>query len=156
MGNNPDARWSQICLMMGKDRTAKQCRERWINHLNPNILKRQWNKREEWFLYLFQKNMGNRWTEISKCFRQRGDNDIKNHWYSNVCKKNEFYSKCLERILRSKEAFLSKKFDDLERLLMIKARSMQDPSIREAIDGQTKNGIDKDINIFKVFEVRLV
>lgn len=43
------------------DRSGKQCRERWHNHLNPNIKKEDWSEEEEWILFLSHKAMGNRW-----------------------------------------------------------------------------------------------
>jgi hypothetical protein len=33
-------------------RIGKQCRERWHNHLNPNINAQEWSEEEEWILFL--------------------------------------------------------------------------------------------------------
>ena len=75
-------------------RIGKQCRERWHNHLNPNIKKDQWEDREEWLLYLSHRLLGNRWADISKYIVGRTDNSIKNHWNSSMKKKMpEFYDK---------------------------------------------------------------
>ena len=39
--------WTKIAEKIGFGRTGKQCRERWQNHLRPNIKKGRWTKAEE-------------------------------------------------------------------------------------------------------------
>ena len=47
-------------------RTGKQCRERWHNHLDPNINKRPWTSEEEMIIIEAHVQLGNKWAEIAK------------------------------------------------------------------------------------------
>ena len=49
-----------------KGRSGKQCRERWHNHLDPNINKDEWSEKEDKILFEAHKKYGNKWAEISK------------------------------------------------------------------------------------------
>ena len=47
-------------------RIGKQCRERWHNHLNPDISKEAWSSEEDRTILEYHSNKGNRWAEIAK------------------------------------------------------------------------------------------
>ncbi|KAL8537174.1 hypothetical protein ACS0TY_012381 [Phlomoides rotata] len=83
-------KWSTIAQHL-PGRIGKQCRERWHNHLNPNINKEAWTQDEELALIRAHQIYGNKWAELTKVLPGRTDNAIKNHWNSSVKKKLDTY-----------------------------------------------------------------
>ena len=69
-----------------KNKSSKQCRERWVNSLCPNINKGVWSEKEENILFSTQLKIGNKWSELAKLLPGRSENDIKNHFYSKLRK----------------------------------------------------------------------
>ncbi|CAL5444613.1 unnamed protein product [Camellia sinensis] len=81
-------KWSQIAEMMEGGRIGKQCRERWHNHLRPDIKKDTWSEEEDKILIQTHTEVGNKWAEIAKRLPGRTENSVKNHW--NATKRRQY------------------------------------------------------------------
>lgn len=75
--------WEQVASHFN-GRTSRQCRERWLNYLNPSIRSGPWTEYEDDLLLEKVNELGRCWSSIGKYFNGRSENDIKNRWYSHL------------------------------------------------------------------------
>ena len=76
-------KWSR-CSALIPGRSGKQCRERWMNNLDPEIKRGEWTDEEDELLFNLYKKFGSAWSKIAKHFRGRTENNIKNRFYSTI------------------------------------------------------------------------
>lgn len=82
-------KWSKIATKM-PGRTAKQCRDRFQNYLNPSLTNGQWTVEEDQLLFQKIGEYGKKWKLISKFFPNRSHNNVKNRYNSRkYMKSNE-------------------------------------------------------------------
>jgi len=73
--------WTVIAQYFpGKE--PKQCRERYLYHLAPGIIKGSLTQGEKEFIIKLQQTYGNRWSIIAQFLPGRTSNQIKNFWHS--------------------------------------------------------------------------
>ena len=69
--NKPKQKWAFISRKINDQlhsgnliRKPRQCKQRWANHLDPEILKDEWNMEEDIKLLEEQFRVGNKWSSI--------------------------------------------------------------------------------------------
>jgi hypothetical protein len=80
---NGPRNWNLIAEEL-KNRTPKQCRERWHNHLNPDIRKSPFSPEEDEIIARNQATLGNKWAEIARFLPGRTDTLVKNRWNASL------------------------------------------------------------------------
>lgn len=74
-------KWTRIAEDL-PGRIGKQCRERYMNHLDPSINKSPWTEDEDLEIIRLREEFGNQWSKIAKKLRGRTANAVKNRWNS--------------------------------------------------------------------------
>ncbi len=54
-----------------KFKSSKQCRERWLNHLDSRKIKGSWTDEHDLMLFDQIKEEGKKWAKITGCFKGR-------------------------------------------------------------------------------------
>jgi hypothetical protein len=75
--------WDFIAAQFG-NRSARQCRERYVNYLSPDIRVAPWTDYEDLLLLDKVNELGHRWSIIGQHINGRSENDVKNRWYSHL------------------------------------------------------------------------
>eukprot|EP00571_Detonula_confervacea_P000480 CAMPEP_0172314676 /NCGR_PEP_ID=MMETSP1058-20130122/23101_1 /TAXON_ID=83371 /ORGANISM="Detonula confervacea, Strain CCMP 353" /LENGTH=747 /DNA_ID=CAMNT_0013028605 /DNA_START=101 /DNA_END=2344 /DNA_ORIENTATION=+ len=63
-------------------RTGKQCRERYVNHLNPRLKHTEFNPLEDATIWRLYATIGTQWAKMSKVIPGRTDNNLKNRFHN--------------------------------------------------------------------------
>ena len=82
-------------------RTGKQCRERWMSHISPDLKNPDWTEAEDRELERLHAMYGNKWAKLTAFFPGRPPNAIKNRWNCLLRKTNR----------EAKENAMNKHFD---------------------------------------------
>lgn len=88
--NNNKIDWNKISYLM-KNRTVKQCRERYYNYLNPNVNSSKWTIEEDELLLKLYKNYNTKWKKYLNHFYNRTTINIKNRFnylFKKIIKQN--------------------------------------------------------------------
>jgi hypothetical protein len=79
--------WPVVSALLDNQRSPKQCRERWFNHLDASVSRIPWTIDEDIAVFTLHRQLGPRWSIIAKHVPGRPDNAIKNRWNSSISKR---------------------------------------------------------------------
>ncbi|KAG5940669.1 hypothetical protein E4U59_002293 [Claviceps monticola] len=86
--------WVEVSSFVGS-RSAKQCRERWHQVLDPQLNHDPITRYEGDFILKWVARKGQQWAKIARQLKGRSDNAVKN-WYNGVQKKSKRRESALE------------------------------------------------------------
>lgn len=91
-----EKKWNFIATFI-PGRTGKQCRERWMAHISPNVRTDEFTNEEINLLLELHQRFGNSWSIISQFFDRRPPNVIKNK-FNCILRKTRALIRPLEKI----------------------------------------------------------
>lgn len=130
----PNISWSEIAKLFSENvgvRTSKQCRERWVNYLEPGISFKKYSIKEQELVFMYSKIYGNHWSKIAKELKGRTENSVKNFFYSTI-RKN------LRRTCKIFQVNCNKKIEELA----------DDPLLKDLLICTSKENLKK-LNLYK-------
>jgi hypothetical protein len=72
--------WREVATRI-PGRTARQCRERWTNYVNPGLTGAQWTDVEDEAILKSVREIGYKWSVIARCLPGRAKNAVKNRFH---------------------------------------------------------------------------
>lgn len=114
VSENGATKWTE-CSKLIKGRCGKQCRERWVNILNPQVKKGNWSEEEQNIIFENLYIHHTSWSSMSKVLEGRTENSIKNYFYSSLRRlKSNPLSQIIKNIYVDKEASLKQTLENSE------------------------------------------
>jgi hypothetical protein len=131
--------WS-ACSAQIPGRNGKQCRERWLNSLSPDVKRGDWSEEEDAIILRCYEQLGPKWTLVAQSLPGRTDNAIKNRFYASLRKNVPNAQLSAPRGSGSEETAEIKLVMQLQKLemMMSAVRSQMD-----GIDGEVEQVIGK-------------
>jgi hypothetical protein len=72
--------WIEVARQMN-NRNARQCKERWMNYLSPDVCAQPWTDDDDQLLLQKVAELGPKWVRITSFFPKRTDSNLKNRWF---------------------------------------------------------------------------
>ena len=82
-----EKRWVDVAKAVGT-RSRKQCRERFVNHISPKIVKKPWTEEEDKIILSSYLIVGNKWSEIGRKLNGRTARSVRNRYRTLVAKQS--------------------------------------------------------------------
>mmetsp|Transcript_10788 Transcript_10788/g.16036 ORF Transcript_10788/g.16036 Transcript_10788/m.16036 type:complete len:294 (-) Transcript_10788:204-1085(-) len=100
--------WKKISSFLA-GRNGKQCRERFVNHLEANIKKGEWSEEDDRKLQTLQSKYGNKWASIAQHMSGRPPCEVKNRFNTLKRRAQKTANECQGKKVISSKARTSKK-----------------------------------------------
>eukprot|EP00516_Mucochytrium_quahogii_P007825 CAMPEP_0203765092 /NCGR_PEP_ID=MMETSP0098-20131031/18219_1 /ASSEMBLY_ACC=CAM_ASM_000208 /TAXON_ID=96639 /ORGANISM=" , Strain NY0313808BC1" /LENGTH=457 /DNA_ID=CAMNT_0050661315 /DNA_START=322 /DNA_END=1692 /DNA_ORIENTATION=+ len=81
--------WTQVASELNTGRNGRQCRERWSNQINPDLIRSKWTQEEDEIILKWHAQVGNKWATIAKKLPGRTDNMVKNRFNGSLLPRQE-------------------------------------------------------------------
>lgn len=127
--------WGQVASRI-PGRTSKQCRERWYNHLDPNIVRGEYTADEDRIILESQARLGNRWSAISAMLPGRTEDAVKIRWKS-LCRAKSGRKK--------NNAAAVEKFKQAEKEKAQQVVEQQQSQVKQLMEMQRQQAINQQI-----------
>lgn len=124
-------KWAK-CASIIVGRSGKQCRERWMNSLNPDVKKGDWSAEEDSLIFRLYNQLGPKWSDIAKNVTGRTENSVKNRFYSTVRRMQQGNDK----VSTEPSSFTGE--DPLQQMIELLAQMQQLESILKATKQEIK------------------
>jgi len=163
---NDSPNWKQVADTLNAHtknshkRKYKQCRERWLNFLNPNINRTTWSLLEDARLMRLVLQNGKKWSTICKFMDGRTENAVKNR-YNSLMKKerkefevwttadnkpqNEEFANLVESLNHFEHRFREEKLENLLFIRFLKKLEIELGLTGEEIDKQIDSNECEDL-----------
>ena len=137
-------RWHLVAQRI-PNRTRKQCRERYCNHLDPEITKIPWTEKEDEILKEAKLLYGNRWTMIKSKLPGRTANQVKNRYFAKFSD--------LEKKLNESESQIQLNTQSVEKTPRIGSLNDQkkkesNKKVEKKVEKRTIQKEKKDLSVF--------
>ncbi|KAK8881949.1 hypothetical protein M9Y10_044587 [Tritrichomonas musculus] len=107
--------WEMIATFV-KGRTAKQCRDRYMNYLKPGLTNIEWTQSEDDLIIELYMKYGPKWAIISKYFANRNQISIKNRFkFLQKSRANDKAKSCISAEKKNSNLFATN--DDIETIV---------------------------------------
>ncbi|XP_047339698.1 myb-related protein 305-like [Impatiens glandulifera] len=103
--------WNEMAKAADLLRSGKSCRLRWMNYLKPDLKHGNFTKEEDEIIVEMYNTMGSKWSRIASRLSGRSDNEIKNHWHTNLRKHGDRHNK-IKKNHQNKEKITKSYYED--------------------------------------------
>jgi hypothetical protein len=124
---NGPRKWTKCACVAIANRSGKQCRDRWLDYLNPALKKGEWTSREDSLILQWYRVYGAAWVKIANHVPGRSGSAVKNRFY---CKLSKTLSADEKAVCKSKpQDTRQQKVEETDNPLAVETSPSPEPPI---------------------------